>query len=59
MRIWDISEPIEPGTAVFPGDTPFSAEKLRTPVFAANAHCKTRRRSILSANFAIDGTPVA
>ncbi len=25
MRIWDISEPIEPATAVFPGDTPFSA----------------------------------
>jgi arylformamidase len=26
MRIWDISEPIEPRTAVFPGDTPFSAQ---------------------------------
>ena len=24
-RIWDISEPISPDTAVFPGDTPFSA----------------------------------
>jgi len=26
MRIWDISEPIEPATAPFPGDTPFSQE---------------------------------
>jgi len=25
-RIWDISEPIEPATAPFPGDTPFSQE---------------------------------
>ncbi|MBM4061266.1 MAG: arylformamidase [Planctomycetes bacterium] len=26
MRIWDISEPIEPATAPFPGDTPFGQE---------------------------------
>ncbi len=26
MRIFDVSEPIEPATAVFPGDTPFSAK---------------------------------
>ena len=26
MRIWDISEPLEPATATFPGDTPFSQE---------------------------------
>ncbi len=26
MRIWDISEPIEPATATFPGDTPFSQQ---------------------------------
>ena len=26
MRIWDISEPIEEGTATFPGDTPFARE---------------------------------
>ena len=25
-RIWDISEPIEPATAAFPGDTPFTQE---------------------------------
>jgi arylformamidase len=25
-RIWDISEPIEPATATFPGDTPFTQE---------------------------------
>jgi arylformamidase len=26
MQIYDISEPIEPATAVFPGDTPFAVE---------------------------------
>jgi arylformamidase len=26
MRIWDISEPIEPASATFPGDTPFSQQ---------------------------------
>ena len=26
MRIWDISEPLEPSTSTFPGDTPFSQE---------------------------------
>ena len=26
MRIWDLSEPIEPATATFPGDTPFSQQ---------------------------------
>lgn len=28
MRIYDISEPITPETAVFPGDTPFSSEPV-------------------------------
>ncbi len=28
MKIYDISEPISPATAVFPGDTPFSVEWL-------------------------------
>jgi arylformamidase len=26
MKLWDISEPIEPASATFPGDTPFSQE---------------------------------
>ncbi|HLQ39016.1 MAG TPA: arylformamidase [Planctomycetota bacterium] len=26
MRIWDVSEPIEPASATFPGDTPFTQQ---------------------------------
>lgn len=45
MRIWDISEPIEPQTAVFPGDTPFSAEWVMRMERGASCNVSTIRLS--------------
>jgi len=46
MKIWDISEPIEPGTAVFPGDTPFSAEWVMRMEQGGSCNVSTIRMSV-------------
>ena len=46
MRIWDISEPISPETAVFPGDTPFSAEWVMRMEQGASCNVSTMRMSV-------------
>lgn len=62
-RIWDISEPISPATAVFPGDTPFSLEwvlrmdgggSCNVSTIRMSAHCGTHTDAPL--HFA-DGAP--
>ncbi len=46
MRIWDISEPIEPGTAAFPGDTPFSQEWVLRQERGGSCNVSTIRMSV-------------
>lgn len=45
MRIWDISEPIEPSTAPFPGDTPFSQEWVLRQERGGSCNVSTIRMS--------------
>ncbi len=46
MRIWDISEPIEPATAPFPGDTPFSQEWVVRQERGGSCNVSTIRMSV-------------
>jgi len=46
MRIWDISEPIEPATTPFPGDTPFSQEWLLRQEKGDSCNVSTIRLSV-------------
>ncbi|MFO1077367.1 MAG: arylformamidase [Planctomycetota bacterium] len=46
MRIWDISEPIEPQTAPFPGDTPFSQEWVLRQEQGGSCNVSTIRMSV-------------
>jgi arylformamidase len=46
MRIWDISEPIEPSTAPFPGDTPFSQEWVLRQERGGSCNVSTIRMSV-------------
>ena len=45
-RIWDVSEPISPSTAVFPGDTPFSQEWVARIEDGASCNVSTMRMSV-------------
>jgi arylformamidase len=45
-RIWDISEPLSPATAVFPGDTPFSQEWVLRMAGGASCNVSTIRLSV-------------
>jgi arylformamidase len=45
MRLWDISEPIEPRSAVFPGDTPFSVEWVMRMEHGGSCNVSTIRMS--------------
>ncbi len=45
LRIWDISEPIEPATAPFPGDTPFSQEWVLRQENGGSCNVSTIRMS--------------
>lgn len=45
-RIWDISEPIEPATATFPGDTPFSQEWVLRREGGGSCNASTIRMSV-------------
>ncbi|MCC6781432.1 MAG: arylformamidase [Planctomycetes bacterium] len=44
-RIWDISEPLSPATAVFPGDTPFSQDWVLRMAEGASCNVSTIRLS--------------
>ncbi len=46
MRVWDISEPVSPATAVFPGDTPYSAEWVMRMEDGASCNVSTMRMSV-------------
>jgi arylformamidase len=46
MRIWDISEPIEPASATFPGDTPFAQEWVARQERGASCNVTTIRMSV-------------
>lgn len=46
MRIWDISEPIEPATATFPGDTPFSQQWVMRQEQGGSCNVSTIRMSV-------------
>ena len=46
MRIWDISEPIEPASATFPGDTAFSQEWVARQERGASCNVSTIRMSV-------------
>ncbi len=46
MRMWDISEPIEPSSATFPGDTPFSQEWVARMERGASCNVSTIRMSV-------------
>ncbi|MEZ5963916.1 MAG: cyclase family protein [Planctomycetota bacterium] len=46
MALYDISEPIEPGTAVFPGDTAFSAEWIARLERGDSCNVSTMRMSV-------------
>jgi arylformamidase len=46
MRIWDISEPIEPATATFPGDTPFAQEWVMRMERGGSCNVSTIRMSV-------------
>lgn len=46
MRIWDISEPIEPASATFPGDTPFAQEWVARMEKGASCNVSTIRMSV-------------
>jgi arylformamidase len=45
-RLWDISEPVEATTAVFPGDTPFSAEWVARLESGASCNVSAMRMSV-------------
>jgi arylformamidase len=45
-RIWDISEPIEPATAPFPGDTPFTQEWVSRQERGGSCNVSTIRMSV-------------
>lgn len=45
-RVWDISEPISPATAVYPGDTPFSHEWVMRMDRGASCNVSTMRMSV-------------
>ena len=45
-RLWDISEPIEPASATFPGDTPFSQEWVARQERGASCNVSTIRMSV-------------
>lgn len=45
-RIWDISEPISPATATFPGDTPFSQQWVMRMQDGASCNVSTIRMSV-------------
>jgi arylformamidase len=46
LRIWDISERIEPGTATFPGDNAFSQEWVMRIADGASCNVSTIRMSV-------------
>ena len=46
MRLWDISEPIEPASATFPGDSPFSQEWVARQEQGASCNVSTIRMSV-------------
>lgn len=46
MRVWDVSEPVSPDTAVFPGDTPFSAEWVLRLDRGDSCNVSTMRMSV-------------
>lgn len=46
MQVWDISEPISPATAVFPGDTPYSVEWVMRMADGASCNVSTMRMSV-------------
>jgi arylformamidase len=46
MRIWDISEPIEPASATFPGDTPFSQQWVLRQEQGGSCNVSTIRMSV-------------
>ena len=46
MRLFDISEPIEPASATFPGDTPFSQEWVARMEKGASCNVSTIRMSV-------------
>jgi len=46
MRIWDISEPIEPQSATFPGDSPFTQEWVARQERGASCNVSTIRMSV-------------
>ena len=65
-RIWDISEPVSPATAVFPGDTPFSArwvmrmdqgDSCNVSTITMSAHCGTHADAPL--HYVADGADTA
>ncbi|MBX3465012.1 MAG: arylformamidase [Planctomycetes bacterium] len=45
-RIWDVSEPIEPSTAAFPGDTPFTQEWVLRQEHGGSCNVSTIRMSV-------------
>ena len=45
-RIWDISEPISPATAVFPGDSPFTQEWVLRMESGSSCNVSTIRMSV-------------
>ncbi|MEM7201883.1 MAG: arylformamidase [Planctomycetota bacterium] len=66
MRLYDISEPISPATAVFPGDTPFSREwvmrldagaSCNVSTVTMSVHCGTHADAPL--HFVADGADSA
>lgn len=46
MRIWDISEPIEPATATFPGDTAFEQQWVLRQEHGGSCNVSTIRMSV-------------
>ena len=46
MRLWDISEPIEPASATFPGDSPFAQEWVARQEQGASCNVSTIRMSV-------------
>lgn len=45
-RVYDVSEPVSPATAVFPGDTPFSQEWVARMEDGASCNVSTIRMSV-------------
>ncbi|MBK8980197.1 MAG: arylformamidase [Planctomycetes bacterium] len=65
-RIWDVSEPLSPATAVFPGDTPFSQDwvlrmdegaSCNVSTIQLSVHCGTHTDAPL--HFDPAGRPIA